>query len=411
MTTYNSPFSGNVIQPTDVSYAEYTISSNLTLQWPVNGNDGNVAARVMEINATTSGLSVFMPPANQISVGQDALIRNIGSNTFTVKDSTSGTIIAIAAGMAEYIYVTDNSTEAGSWGIIAFGVGTSSPDASTLSGNGILPISNTLNQSHPVSSFATGYTFTAADRASAKLWTTGAGSATLPAASTLGNNWFTLLKNNGSGTLTINCTGIDLLDGLSSKTFQPNESAMIVCTGAGYVTVGYGISNTFFFTALTKNVVSGAYTLSASESSSVIQEYVGTLTGNVIVTYPPVVAFYVISNQTIAGGYTLTLTTGVPGGANATVPQGQQSTLVCDGVNFFNANTVQAGASVSNFANGSAANPSIAFASETTTGLYHPSTGEIDISISGTQTVQFNSAGVTVNGVLTAIGGITGGTF
>ena len=124
MTTYNSPFSGDVIQPTDVSYVAYNISANLTLDWPVNGTTGNVAARIMQISATTTGLSVYMPPANQISVGQDALIRNTGSNTFTVLDSSGGTIIAVAAGKAEYIYVTDNSTVAGVWGIINFGVGT-----------------------------------------------------------------------------------------------------------------------------------------------------------------------------------------------------------------------------------------------------------------------------------------------
>ena len=80
MTTYTSPFSGNTIQPTDVSYASYTgLTSNLVLQWPVNGNTGNPAARVMEISFTGSGGLVYMPDATQVSVGQDALIRNVGS--------------------------------------------------------------------------------------------------------------------------------------------------------------------------------------------------------------------------------------------------------------------------------------------------------------------------------------------
>ena len=71
--SFTSPFTGDVIQPTDVSYASYTIGTNLVLTWPVGSNGiSNVAARVMEITATTSGLSVIMPPANQVSVGQDA---------------------------------------------------------------------------------------------------------------------------------------------------------------------------------------------------------------------------------------------------------------------------------------------------------------------------------------------------
>lgn len=150
MTSYNSRFTGDVIQPTDVSYISYTIS-DLTLEWPVNGNVGNVAARVMEITATAAGLDVLHPQRTQISVGQDAMITNLGAETYTVVDSDGNTIIAIAPGESQYIYVTDNSTAAGLWGVIGMGTGTSAPVASALAGNGLLAISNTLNQSHPSS--------------------------------------------------------------------------------------------------------------------------------------------------------------------------------------------------------------------------------------------------------------------
>ena len=84
--SYNSPFTGQVIQPTDVSYRAITLSANTTLSWPINGNaTDNYAARIMNVTATTSGLSIYMPPADQASVGQDALFNNIGGNDF---DST-----------------------------------------------------------------------------------------------------------------------------------------------------------------------------------------------------------------------------------------------------------------------------------------------------------------------------------
>ena len=89
MTIYTSPFTGDVIQPTDVSYASYSISADLTLVWPVNGNiSTSVAARIMDITPSTSGLSVLMPPANQVSVGQDAFIKNPSAFTLTIKSST-----------------------------------------------------------------------------------------------------------------------------------------------------------------------------------------------------------------------------------------------------------------------------------------------------------------------------------
>lgn len=412
MTSFNSPFTGNVIQPTDVAYRSITLSANVTLEWPINGTDtSNYAARIMQVTATSGGLSIAMPPANQASVGQDALFRNVGSNAFTVTDYNGNTIITINAGESKYIYITTNSTTAGTWGIIAFGTGSSSADAATLAGAGLLASGLTLNQSHPSSGFSTGYTFTAADRALMKLWVGGVGTATLPAASVLGDNWFTLIKNGGTGTMTVSTTSPDSFDGSSSKAFAPGESAFIVCDGTNYYTVGYGVSSQFQFSALVKSVTTGAYTLTATEAANTIQEYVGTLTGNVTVTYPPVVSLYVIANQTTAAGHTFTVTTGVPGGANATIASGQQATLVCDGTNFFNANTVQAGATSISIVNGSAATPAINFASETSTGIFRPGSGQFGVSILGNLVLNVSATGITVTGSGTFTGGVQGGTF
>lgn len=150
MTTYNSPFSGDVIQPTDVSYRAFTLSANLTLAWAINGNtSGNYVARIMDVTPTAGGFSLYMPPANQVSVGTDSLITNRGGSTFTVKDANGNTIISIDAGKSYYIFVTNNSTVSGVWGNLAFGVGTSSPDASSLAGLGLLAIGSTLKSKPP----------------------------------------------------------------------------------------------------------------------------------------------------------------------------------------------------------------------------------------------------------------------
>jgi hypothetical protein len=280
-----------------------------------------------------------------------------------------------------------------------------------LAGYGLLALNNTLNQSHPTSGLATGYTYTAADRAQTRIWSGGVGTGSLPAASTLGDNWFVLFKNNGTGTYTLSTTGGNTIDGSTSKVFQPNESAFIICTGSGYISVGYGTSNLFAFTVLVKNVTSGAYTLSNTEAKNTIQEYTGTLTGNVTVTYPPVVNFYVVSNQCTAGSYTLTLTTGVSGGSNATIPAGAQATLICDGTNFFNANTVQAGATAISLINGTAANPALNFASETNTGVYRPAAGQWAISILGSEIFAVSAVGIGVAGTGNFTGGVSGGAF
>lgn len=417
--SYNSPFTGQVIQPTDVSYRAITLSANTQLEWPINGNaTDDYAARIMQVTATTTGLSLYMPPANQTSVGNDALIRNIGSNTFTVKDySGTNTIVSVAAGESKYIYITANATDQGTWGIIAFGTGTSSADSATLAGYGLVASGATLNQSHPVASLTSGYTFATTDRAQTYVWGGGTTTATLPASATVGNNWFTLVKNNGTGTLTLATTGSESIDDGLTKTFAPNESAFIISTGTAYVTVGYGTSTQFEFTALVKSVTSGAYTLTASEASNTIQTYIGTLTGNVTVTYPPVVNFYVVSNQCTAGGYTLTITTGVSGGATATIPAGGQATLICDGTNFLNANTALAGGVTLSLINGTAGTPSLNFSSETNTGVYRPGAGRFGITVLGNEIVDVDAGGAQVTGTLdstgvgTFLGGVKGGTF
>jgi hypothetical protein len=409
--SYVSPFTGDVIQPTDVSYRAVTLTTNTQLNWPSNSTTNtDYAARIMQVTASGAGLSMFMPPANQASVGNDALIRNIGANTFTVKDyAGTNTIVSVAAGESKYIYITSNPDAQGTWGVIALGTGTSSADAATLAGYGLVASGATLNQSHPSAAITTGTTFAATDRAQTRVWSSGSGTATLPAAATLGNNWFTLFKNNGTGSFTISCSGAELIDGNSTKTFNPTESAFIVCTGTAYVTVGYGVSTQFAFTALTKNVTGGAVTLTNNEAANNIQEYVGSLTSNVTVTFPPIVNLYVISNQTTDNGFSLTVTTGL--GFSATVPPGQQATLICDGVNFLNANTTQAGATTVSLLNGTVGTPSLNFAAETGTGLYRPGAGELAIAVLGTKRVGVTATGVSVTGSGTFTTGIAGGTF
>jgi hypothetical protein len=409
--SYVSPFTGDVIQPTDVSFRAVTLSANTQLNWPSNSTTStDYASRIMQVTATAGSLSLYMPPADQTSVGNDALIRNIGANTFTVKDyAGTNTIVSVAAGESKYIYITTNATSQGTWGVIAFGTGTSSADAATLAGYGLVASGATLNQSHPSAAITSGTTFAATDRAQTRVWSSGAGTATLPAASTLGNNWFTLFKNNGTGSFIVSCTGAELIDGNSTKTFNPTESAFIVCTGTGYVTIGYGVSSQFAFTALTKNVTGGAVTLTNNEAANNIQEYVGNLTSNVTVTFPAVVNLYVISNQVTDNGFTFTVTTGL--GFTATIPPGQQATLICDGTNFLNANTTQAGASSLSLVDGTVGTPSLNFAGETSTGVYRPSAGNFGISVLGTQRVNVSATGVSVTGTGTFSGGIAGGTF
>ena len=111
MTSYVNPFTGQTIQPSQVGYEQLTISVDTELQWPVNGNTNDVVANIIEVTATVNtNLKLVMPAATQVSVGQSVLVKNIGSYSFTVTKSDGTTIISVASGIAQYVYLTNNAT-------------------------------------------------------------------------------------------------------------------------------------------------------------------------------------------------------------------------------------------------------------------------------------------------------------
>ena len=409
--SYNSPFTDNVIQPTSVSYREITLTANLQLAWSISATEDDAAARIMEV--TTTSYQLWMPPANQASVGQDALIRNIGGSNLEVYDfDGQNIIVTVAPGEAQYIYITENADEAGVWGIIAFGIGSSGADAATLAGYGLLAIGQTLNQAQPVSTFGINHTLNDTDRAGIHVWTGGSGTLTLPLASTLGNDWFTSLRNAGTGSLSVACSGGNTIDGSATLTMQPTDSAIVVCSGATFYTVGLGRSTQFAFTQLTKAVTSGTYTLTAAEASNVILKFTGTLAGNVTIEVPPTVQVYYVQNATdgTVSNYTVTLTTNT-GGSDATISANQQSTLICDSSNLINANTVLAGSTSIGLIDGTVSSPALYFGSEPTTGIYRAGSGEFNTAILGVNRSTLTATGLTISGTGTFTDGISGGTF
>lgn len=394
MPNYVNPYTGQTISPSQVGYLSLSISANTELQWPVNGNTTSVVANIIEVTATTGGLELIMPPALQVSDGQSALIRNIGANAFTVVDNSGNTIVTIASGIAEYIYVTDNTTINGTWSTVTFGAGTSAANAATLAGYGLTAINTTLNTSTPVNTFSANYTMVPADRSSLYVWTGGAGTVTLPPASGAGTDWFAIIKNDGTGVLNVALQGANTIDGNVSAQLQIAESFVVVSDGSNYFSYAYGQSADFFFTQLVKNVTGGTVTLSSAEAASIIQEYQGTLLSNCTVILPPTVQLYSFKNNT-SGAYTLTFSTGAVGALTVVLPQGQTILAICDGTNVYNAQT-----STSSFinaltlGNGSAAAPSLSFNGDALTGLYLAASHQLGFAINGVSAGQLTATGL-----------------
>jgi hypothetical protein len=94
------------------------------------------------------------------------------------------------------------------------------------------------------------------------------------------------------------------------------------------------------------------------------------------------------------------------------IPSGQQVTLACDGTNFFNANTSQAGAVTTlSLADGNVGAPSLNFGNETNTGVYRASAGQFNTAILGVLRSTLSASGLAIVGTGNFTGGVSGGTF
>ena len=403
MPSYVNPYTGSTISPSQVGYESLTISADTTLQWPVNGNTTDVVANIIDVSATVASLKLVLPPATEVSTGQAVLIRNTGANSFTVTNTSLATVVTIASGIAQYIYLTNNSTVNGTWATVTFGAGVSQANAATLAGFGLTAINTTLNANTPVTLVYSNYTLLPDDRASIYVWSSGAGTLTLPSASAVGvgAGWFVIIKNDGTGILNIATNGANTIDGNASAQLQIDESFVVCSNGSNYFSYAYGRSATFFFTQLTKNITGGTVTLTSAEAANIVQAYQGVLTSNCIVILPPTVQLYSLQNNT-SGAFTLTFKTGAVGATSVVLQQGQTVIAICDGTNVFNSQSSTASfASALTIGNGSAASPSLSFLGDATTGLYLPASNQFGISVAGVNAATFTTTGLLVpQGVL-----------
>lgn len=337
---YTSTFGGTTIYPSDVSYLALALTEDTTLQWPLEASTGNdIAARIIDVTPT-GAYSVIMPPADQTGTGQVTTFRNIGPATITIKNNAGGTLLSIAQGLTYTLYLTDNSTVAGSWRSFQAGASTAQAQASDLAGYGLVAQGSVLSQSEPVTLFNSDFTLGAADRASVYVWTGGLGTLTLPSASAVGNNWFVSVRNNGEGDLTIAVPGSEEINGALSLTLRPDDSAIVNTDGTDFFTVGYGQQAVFAFdyTSIDLTGQSSPYVLAGAELNRIAYKFVGTLTSNIDIEMPNTVQQYWVSNDTTGGSYTLSI--GATGQSPyIDVPRGSRGIYYCDGTNVVKADT------------------------------------------------------------------------
>lgn len=401
---YVDPFGGSPVKPADVSYVALSLTANTTLEWPSLTSTGTTTARIMDINCTVGSLTLTLPAANQAEVGADLLVRNTGSQTFTLADNGGNTLTTIGPGIVDYAYLTDNSTVAGTWSYLVFGAASAAAaNAATLQGYGIKAIGGTLNADHPYIPAGAPVTIGAGSRA--QLYVDSAGvTFSLPAAATATAGFFFLVRNASGGNTTIDPNGAETIDGVSTVALAPDESCLVACTGAEWYTVGRGRSTTFAYSQLVKDVTGSIdVTLSGTEAGYKIVKITGALGANINLIFPNVVSVWYFDNST-TGGYTVTCKTAA--GTGVSVAQNNRVILYGDGTDVLDAQTVFT--SSGTFSAGSAANPSITFAGDTDTGFYNAGANQIGFAVNGVYGMALTTAGLTLANTLAVAYGGTG---
>lgn len=424
MTTFTSPFTGDIVQPTDVSYVSVALSGTLQLYWPqyVNTLGQQVTARIMDVAAATSSIMV-LPDATQASVGEDILIRNVGANAFTVQNFGGTGSFSVPAGSSYYTYLTNNTTAAGTWAQVAFGAGTSYADAATLAGNSTAAILGKLETTIVTNEYSSTPTITDNSRSLCFVWTAGAGTWTLPAVSTLSSGWFILVRNNGSGALTINTSSVSsTIDGQVNLTLAIGDSCFI-CVNQDpakqdFFTVGRSRPNSLTFSSATYDVdvVSGS-TLSLVSSTPIIQRYTalsGTRTTSLLVQLPAVTQVYYMLNDTNQSGYNVTFQVQGSSQVPYSLPTSTQVILLSDGTSLYPLIESNIGQYLAN--RGTAASPAFTFTLDPVTGMYSPNNSQLGFSVAGTNIATMDGTAGVGNFVTTFIGRlnatvISGGSF
>jgi len=396
MPTYTSPFTGDVIQQTDVSYFDLNFDADGDLYWPLVINPTQVpAARIMDCTPDGAGLNITLPNAQQGSVGIDILFRNFGAVTFFVNDFDGGASVSIPSGTSVYFYLSDNSTTAGVWQNVTFGTGTSSADAATLAGNGLAAISGKLNVTQNVQTISTTTTALNTDRAATFVWTGGNGTFNLPAVAGLTAGWFISFRNNGTGALNIVPNGISQINNIANLTVNPGESGIIMfqqSTG-NFFTVGLATPSNVTFTSASYDVDSivGA-TFSLVSYAPIIQTYVaqsGTRTTDLTVILPATTQIYILANDTL-GPYNLFFEVSGTSQPPTPVTPGAVVLVLSDGNNLY---IISQSATTAFFANdGTAATPSFSFLNDTTTGMYLDSIGVLGLTANGVEMINIDNS-------------------
>ena len=109
-----------------MSYSKITLNSDIKLSWSYPRTEGEIVSDINDVISEDDAYTITLPPANTTETGTSLLFNNIGSYDFTILSNDGEPIgTVMIPGEVRQIYITENLTAGGVWGVIPFGGGTS----------------------------------------------------------------------------------------------------------------------------------------------------------------------------------------------------------------------------------------------------------------------------------------------
>lgn len=401
-------FGEGAVQTAYVSYVPLDITANsITLVWPssyVNApyidplTDIHYELFAAYMNVTTGALNVHtvtLPDAREVSVGQNFIIRNTGLTDFSLLKADGSLLQVVETGKAYYGILRDTSTQGGTWLVDTFAAGISQASAAALAGNGLVAIVDKLNTDIPVIVTNVAPVINTTYRAKLISWTGGTSDIFLPLISSVPAGFYFSLTNQGAGILTVKPLEVvnpPTIGGQTNIEVLLKQSLTFISDGTNWQTLGFGQNQFAVDTVNSLNVTSrpSPLTLTSQEASSVIQNFFGTLTANVIVYFPISVNNWFVHNST-TGNFTLTIQlvngVGTPIGTPFILPQGSQQVFYSDGNSLYRSPTALS------LINGTESSPALSFSNNLTTGFYLSSGGnDLNTTVNGQRTALFGNS-------------------
>jgi hypothetical protein len=368
MPVYANQF--GAVQTAYIAYVSYDLSTPLLqLSWPTSYQDSpNVVAAYMEFTNTdaTPNPQVQLPDATQVSVGQNFIASNLGSDTIFLLDGAGNEFDSIpppsdTLSNIKYYILVDNSTIAGVWHIVTFGAGTSKATAAQLAGYGLNSLiigtsdGTKLNtQINPtiLDNSLISYNIQPTDYTSLLVWTAATGNIYLPATNSspippaVPPAYYVAINNAGTGIITVSSSESGIgIQGELSIDVAPQQTLILISCGTAqtingrptkWFTLGFGQESTVGITYLNIPVAgNSSIYLTTSQVSNEILEFSGTLTGNIFVYFPNVQGQWSLYNNTM-GDFTLTIQLVNPIGTPYEIPQGNRAIFYSNALSLFN---------------------------------------------------------------------------